>query len=196
MFEDRAFVRAESATFKKTDERYGGLSNMCGGYPVFVNKTRILTTEHLYQISRFPENPEIQREILGTKSPMGAKMVAKHHKAKSREDWEDQEGLGVRVEVMRWCLKLKLAQNYENFRSLLLATKSMPIVEESHNDSFWGARPMKTDTGVLFGKNALGHLLMEIRERLGSESEDQLKVVPVPAIPNFRIFGNPVIGKG
>ncbi len=196
MIEDRAFVRAESATFKKTDERYGGLSNMCGGYPVFVNTTRILTTEHLYQISRFPDHPEVQREILITKSPMGAKMVAKHHKAKSREDWESEEGFGVRFEVMRWCLKLKLAQNYENFRALLLSTKSLEIVEESQADSFWGARPMKTDARILFGKNALGVLLMELRDRLSQETEAQLKTVPVPEITNFRIFGNPVIGKG
>jgi ribA/ribD-fused uncharacterized protein len=195
MIEERAFVRAESVTFKKTDEPFGGLSNMCGGYPVFVNQSRILTTEHLYQICRFPDHPEIQKEILLTKSPMGAKMVAKKHKAKTREDWESEGGFGVRVEVMRWCLRLKLAANGERFRGLLLSTKASPIVEESHKDAFWGAKVLKEDAGVLFGRNVLGHLLMELRDRLSRESEAELKRVPVPGIANFKVLGRPVEAK-
>ncbi len=37
------YRRAECAVFLKTTERFGGLSNMAGGYPLSLNGIRILT---------------------------------------------------------------------------------------------------------------------------------------------------------
>ena len=52
---------------------------------------------------------------------------------------------------MRWCLRVKLAENWRSFGDLLLATGDRPIVEESKKDTFWGARPR--EDGALVGQN-------------------------------------------
>ena len=75
-------------------------------------------------------------------------------------------GTGAR-KVMRWCLRVKLAQIWDEFSRLLLATGDRPIVEESRKDEFWGAKVVNTDT--LVGVNALGRLLMELREKKSTQ---------------------------
>lgn len=51
-------------SFLKTDDEFGGLSNMAGGFPLLVNGVRVLTSEHLYQSLKFSNNPEIQKAVL------------------------------------------------------------------------------------------------------------------------------------
>jgi len=131
---EATYDRATSATFKKVKEQYGGLSNMAGGYPLVVAGVPIRTSEALYQAMRFPLDPDVQRLIIEQPSPMAAKMVGKPHRAeKCRDDWDE-----VRVDIMRWCLRVKLIQNWEKFWELLDSTGDLPIVEESHKDQFWG----------------------------------------------------------
>ena len=184
-FEQTIFPSVGNVVFRKTKENFGGLSNMAGSYPVWVNRTRILTTEHLYQSCRFPHNPEVQTKILAEKSPMAAKMTSKPYRKLTREDWET-----AKVEIMRWCLNLKLAQNWNTFRPLLLETGTKLIVEESPKDPFWGAK--LHFNGVLFGQNMLGKLLMELRERVQTEPEASLRTVNVPSLPDFLFLGQPV----
>ena len=177
----RTYCRANSAVFLKTKEKYGGLSNMAGGFPLVVNDIKIRTSEALYQACRFPHLPEIQRLIIEQKSPMTAKMKGKPYRQNSRPDWE-----AVRVKVMRWCLRVKLAQNLDSFSKLLLETADLPIVEQSRRDDFWGAKPVDKDT--LIGVNALGRLLMELREQVKDDPSELLHVDPLP-IPNFLLYG-------
>ena len=134
---------------------------MAAGFPVEVNGITIRTVEALYQACRYPSQPNAQMEIIGATSPMAAKMVSRTHQERSRPDWPV-----VRVDVMRWCLRVKLAFHVPRFGDLLRATGSRPIVEQSHRDSFWGARPR--GTGSLVGANVLGRLLMELRQELVS----------------------------
>src|SRR6185436_824364 len=108
-----------------------------------------------YQACRFPSLPDVQRMIIGEKSPMTAKMLSKPYRGQSRPDW-----LAVRVKIMRWCLRLKLAQNWQTFGELLYASNDSPIVEDSRKDDFWGARA--GGDGNLVGQNILGRLLMEL----------------------------------
>jgi type I restriction enzyme S subunit len=176
----RTYHRTGSAVFLKTKEKYGGLSNMAGGFPLVVNDIKIRTSEALYQACRFPHMPEIQRLIIEQKSPMTAKMKGKPHRQNSRPDWDT-----VRVKIMRWCLRVKLAQNWDSFRELLLETANLPIVEQSRRDDFWGAKPVDKDT--LIGINALGRLLMELREQVKDDPSKLLHVDPLP-IPNFLLY--------
>ena len=60
----RTYHPAESAIFFKTNERFGGLSNMAPRFPLVVNDVRIRTSEALYQSCRFPHMPEVQRMII------------------------------------------------------------------------------------------------------------------------------------
>src|SRR5215467_13710919 len=142
----RTYHRSECIVFRKTDGPFGGLSNMAPGYPVRVNGVRIFTVEALYQACRFPHRPEIQQLIIGQHSPMTAKMVSKPYRKDSRQDWNR-----VRVKVMRWCLRVKLAQHLSKFSQILLATEARPIVEDSRKDDFWGA--IATDNNTLVGAN-------------------------------------------
>lgn len=159
---------------------------MAAGFPLNVNGVRILTTEALYQACRFPSLPEVQREIIGQHSPMTAKMKSKPHRPATREDWDE-----VRFKIMRWCLRVKLAQHYHEFGRLLLSTRDKPIVEQSRKDAYWGALLAKDDD-VLSGQNVLGRLLMELRERLKQDCNRQLLTVEPLGIPDFLLLGRPI----
>ena len=158
---------------------------MAGGFPLSVNGIDIRTSEALYQACRFPHLPEIQRLIIDQKSPMTAKMKGKPHRNNSRSDWNQ-----VRVQIMRWCLRVKLAQNRHTFSELLLETGERAIVEQSRKDDFWGAKQMGRDT--LVGINVLGRLLMELREEIQAEGLESLLIVPPLDIPNFLIDKSPI----
>lgn len=183
----RTYVRGEAVVVYKTKEDFGGLSNMASGYPLQINCVRILTTEALYQACRFPHLPEVQREIIGQHSPMTAKMKSKPHRQDSRPDWDD-----VRYKVMRWSLRVKLAQNYEEFGRLLLATRDRPIVEQSRKDDYWGAKLADEAGNTLIGQNVLGRLLMELREKLKDDAKGVLKTVLPLGIPDFLLLGKPI----
>jgi ribA/ribD-fused uncharacterized protein len=159
---------------------------MAGGYPLIVNGLHYLTSEHLYQCFRFPKCLEAQQRTMARKSPMGAKMAGKpYRKDHSRKDWED-----VRVDVMRFCLRVKLAQHRKNFGDLLISTGSKAIVEESHRTDFWAAKA--TDANHLEGENNLGILLVALREEFRAlNPTDDYDVAPLP-IPNFTLMGKPV----
>ncbi|MDR1939095.1 MAG: NADAR family protein [Tannerellaceae bacterium] len=144
--------------FKKTKETFGELSNMVANFPLVVNDIPIKTSEALYQLCRFPEAPNIQREIVEQASPMGVKLKSKKYKSSTRNDLMD-----VREEIMWWCLKVKLACNIDRFGKVLEDTGNNPIVEDSHRDRFWGAVRSKENPDILIGENKLGKLLMKLR---------------------------------
>ena len=177
----RTYSRADSAVFLKTKEKFGGLSNMAGGFQLTVNGNLIRTSEALYQACRFPLYADLQRLIIMQKSPMSAKMVGKPHRNKTREDWNK-----VRVKIMNWCLRVKLAQHWETFREVLLSTGDLPIVEYSRKDAFWGAKP--EDNDMLVGVNALGRLLMQLRERIKNEPPESLLRVEPISIHDFLLY--------
>jgi len=183
--ESRTYNRLECITFRKTAEKFGGLSNMAGGYLLNVNGVKILTSEALYQACRFPHLPEVQRLIIAERSPMTAKMKSKPYRDNSRVDWDI-----VRTKVMRWCLQVKLVQNWEKFSELLLETGDLPIVEDSRKDDFWGAKP--EDEEILTGANVLGRLLMQVREQIKSgEITSETIIKPLP-IQHFLLYGQEI----
>lgn len=183
------FSRSESAVFLKTKEEFGGLSNMAGGFPLKVNGVSIRTSEALYQACRFPHKPDLQRLIIEQKSPMTAKMKGKPYRNESRPDWDS-----VRLVIMRWCLEVKLAQNWDSFSELLRSTGDRQIVEHSRRDDFWGAKPV--DDERLAGANYLGLLLEKLRRKANRESRESLLYVSPPAIPNFLLYGKQIVEIG
>ncbi len=180
----RTYWPGEVVTFRKTNEDFGGLSNMAPGFPLALNGTNIRTSEALYQACRYPHMPDVQHMIIAESSPMTAKMKSKPYRDRSRADWDD-----VRIPIMRWCLRIKLAQNWDRFSRLLLATGSRPIVEDSRKDDYWGA--MRSPDGHLEGRNVLGRMLMELREQL-RQDPDQLKDVYPLSLENFTLFQIPL----
>lgn len=183
--EMRQYDLRTSAPFKKTTEKWGGLSNMASGYPIVVNGIKIRSIEALYQACRFPHLPDVQEKIILQTSPMTAKMVGKPFISESRSDW-----LEVRILIMKWCLRVKLSQNWERFSSLLLETQDMPIVELSNKDDFWGAKPL--DEHIHAGVNALGRLLMELRALIVENDQSRFMNVPPLNIVDFKILGEDI----
>lgn len=181
----RTYYRKESIVFRRTRGEFGGLSNMAAGFSLEVNGLCILTSEALYQACRFPHLPTVQRVIIGQKSPMTAKMKSKPLRGETRADWDR-----VKVKIMRWCLRVKLAQNRTEFSRLLLETGERPIVEESRKDGFWGAKV--ADRQTLVGVNILGRLLMELRTELKQSDQDSLSIVEPLAIPEFLLDGRAI----
>ena len=181
----RYYKRSEVVSFRRTNERFGGLSNMAPGFPLLVNGIQIKTSEALYQACRFPHLPEIQRMIIEEKSPMTAKMLSKPYRKQSRADWDS-----VKVKIMRWCLRLKLAQNWETFGEVLYASGDLPIVEDSRKDDFWGAT--KDEDHNLVGQNILGRLLMELRDHLRSPRGIELRKVALPPVKDFLLYGQSI----
>jgi len=180
----REYIIANSCVIYKTKDTYGGLSNMASGYSIIVNNTVFKTSEALYQICKFPKYPDIQKEIVNSKSPMTAKMKTKKHSELVRKDWDK-----IKVSIMRWCLQLKLCNNFDKFSSLLLITNNKPIVEHSNKDKYWGA---KKENDKLVGINALGRLLMELREKIIENDLYPIFVIHPPDVPDFLIYGEPV----
>ena len=121
-------------TFKKTNEKFGGFSNMSGDFPILVNGVRVRSTEHLYQALKFSDHPDVQRVILEEPSPMRAKWIAKSkddakknkegNLKKVRKDWNE-----IQVEVMDFCLRTKLIWHWVSFGKLIESTDGKEIFE-------------------------------------------------------------------
>jgi len=175
------YDRNQCIVFKKTREAFGGLSNMCGGFVIELGGNLFLTSEALYQAFRFNDD-QIQRIIMNEKSPMAAKMKSKKYRSRTRKDWDE-----VRVDIMEWCLLMKLKCNWAIFATLLLGTGDLDIVEESHKDSFWGV--VSDETGVLVGENVLGKLLMKIRADIKKGKLSNCQDVKFKGIKDLVLFG-------
>lgn len=179
--DERVYEQAEAIVFHKTREKWGALSNMAAGFPLIVGGEEWLTSEALYQACRFPDLPDVQRLILEQSSPMAAKMKSKPFRVNTRPDWDS-----ARTKLMRWVLRVKLAQNFDNFSAILVKTADIPLVERSHKDRFWGA--VLDDHGLLRGANVLGRLLMELRAEMRGRERDELLQVQPPNLGNFRVL--------
>lgn len=186
-YEHRDWTIADCAVFYKTKEENGGCSNMAGGFLLTVNGVSIRTSEALYQACRFPHLPEVQKVIIEQASPIAAKMKSKPHRDNTRTDWMEK-----RVDLMYWCLLLKLTQNWLTFGAVLNATGDRPIVEKSRKDPFWGAKAPKgvDEPEVLTGANVLGQLLVRLRNdyRRGAIPE----VIEPLQIPDLLLYGEPI----
>lgn len=174
-------------SFLGTNEEFGGLSNMAGGYAVMINGTCILTSEHLYQALKFPDHPGIQKEILHHPSPMRAKMVTRSrlNKPLVRPDWES-----IQLDVMAYCLRVKLVWNWVRFGHLLESTGDLDIFEiSSKKDRFWG---VTQGTEGFEGQNHLGRLLTELRNQYLDVENESLRFVEAPKNLQLRFLGKEI----
>lgn len=178
------YKASECVTFYRNKDRFGGYSNMHPGFPLRINDLEIGTTEALYQMGRFPHRPDVQRIILAQTNGMAAKIALQEYKSDSRPDWT-----AVRVPVMRWTQEVKLAQHWSKFGALLDRSGDLPIVEMSPRDDFWGAKLIGDQ---LVGRNELGEIITNLRERWRACASPEQFIVEPPPIPGFLILGNPV----
>lgn len=180
MIEDRIYNKKDIISFAKIAGEWGRFSNMHYG-ALFVNETLIPSVEALYQSCKYPLYPNIQKEILSQDNAMKAKSISRQYIRYQRQDWED-----VKYQIMRWCLMVKLIQEWDDLAPLLLKTKGFPIVEYSKKDAIWGAMPFGNDK--LKGKNILGRLLMDIRDKYILTNKKP-QFIPPLQISSFQLYG-------
>ncbi len=149
--------------FTKVALPYGWLGNMAP-FPLKVAETDWRTSEALFQALRFAEDDPVRTEIRGSLSPMGAKMIAKKHRAKMVVEPQSE----VDLANMSAILAIKLAQ-HPSLARMLKETGDALLVEDCSkrprgSGLFWGAA-LQQD-GSWKGENHLGKLWMSRRERL------------------------------
>lgn len=171
------------APFLRVRDLYGPFSNMAAGYPIRLDGATIGSSEALYQALRFPHLPEFQREVLDQPAPILAKRHAYTRVAETRPDWDR-----VKVNVMRYVLRAKFGSTQGPLLELLRGTDEAPIVEVSHRDDYWGARPVD---GRLLGRNVLGRLLMELRAELRDHPSGTPLMIE-PRFPDPMLLGRPL----
>lgn len=145
--------------FYSTADEYGCFSNFAA-YPVRIAGTIWPTSEHYFQAQKFLDD-EHQSAIRSEKSPMIAARMGRDRKRPLRKDWEL-----VKDAIMREAILEKFRQ-HEGIRAILIATGDVKLVEHTTSDSYWG------DGGDGTGKNMLGRILMEVREILKEEQQQQ-----------------------
>jgi hypothetical protein len=112
-----------------------------------------ITSEHYFQAQKFAGTPHAE-EIRRLPTPREAFDLAHKLKHLVRSDWSQ-----VRDDVMRKAVQRKFEFNAD-IRSVLLSTGDALLVEDSPTDSYWGCGADRK------GKNMLGKILMEVREKL------------------------------
>lgn len=152
----------DCAVFHRPTQKFGQLSNMATGLPVRVLTIEVGSTEALYQALRFGRDPDIQERVLHANNPHMSKRVSREYLDRSVGDWAM-----IRVDVMRWCLFVKLSQHRDQLVPLLAETGLRPIVERSSRDDYWGA--IAAEDGLV-GRNVLGCLWADLRNRLCERS--------------------------
>lgn len=138
--------------FYKINDEYGCFSNFAH-YDFELDGKRWATSEHYFQAQKFcgTKYEEIIR-LLDT--PMKAAEMGRNRDLPLRKDWEQ-----VKDDVMRKAVWEKFTQNKE-IRDILMSTEKETIIEKTTNDYYWGCGKDGS------GKNMLGIILMEVREKL------------------------------
>lgn len=112
------------------------------------------TAEHAYQWKKFENSsPQVADEILLAASPDAAKKIADENKSKVMASWQE-----MKVSVMEEILRAK-AEQHEGVSEVLKSTGTKTLVENSPEDSFWGAG----NDGK--GQNMCGKIWMKIRDK-------------------------------
>ena len=142
--------------FYSTKGEYGPFSNF-SAHRLFLKGKTWRTSEHYFQAQKFA-GTEHEEELRLAESPMVVARMGRSRKRPLRKDWES-----VKNHVMREAVLAKFTQNKE-LTALLLSTGDATLVEHTANDSYWG------DGGDGTGKNMLGIILMEVREKLKTDA--------------------------
>lgn len=138
--------------FYKINEQYGCFSNFAH-YNFELDGKKWMTSEHYFQAQKFIGTKYVEKIRL-LDNPMKAAEMGRNRDLPLRADWEQ-----VKDDIMRKAVFEKFSQN-EEIKRILLSTGKEYIVESTSNDYYWGCG--KDDSG----KNMLGKILMEVREKL------------------------------
>ena len=143
--------------FYSSRAEHGYMSNFAR-YPVKMDGKTYKTSEHYYQSQKFA-GTSWESKVRKVEGPMEAATLGRSKDGPFRKDWD-----GIKDNVMRKVVEAKFRQHSELARQLL-ETGDAKLVERTTTDLYWGCG----DSGT--GKNMLGVILMEVREKLRKEQE-------------------------
>ena len=122
---------------------------------IILDKNEWQTTEHYFQAQKFVGTPHLDMIRWASSAREAFEYSRKPSVSQwCRKDWEE-----VKLDIMRKALMAKFIQHPE-LRNKLIGTGHRDLIEHSPYDSFWG------DGGDGSGKNWLGKLLVEIRDKI------------------------------
>lgn len=142
----------EPIKFYHLNKPYGFFSNFAP-YAIHLNGKIWPTSEHYFQAQKFAGTPH-EEEIRQAATPSEAANLGRDRNRPLRPDWEV-----VKDDIMREALYAKFTQ-HPDLTKQLLDTGDAELIEHTTNDSYWG------DGGDGSGRNMLGKLLVETRERI------------------------------
>ncbi len=142
----------ETINFYNLADEYSCFSNF-SRRPIELKGKVWPTSEHYFQAQKFAGTSH-EEEVRQAKRPSDAAALGRSRKLPLRRDWES-----VKDNIMREAVLAKFTQ-HADLRDILVGTGDAKLVEHTVNDSYWG------DGGDGSGKNMLGRILMEVRERL------------------------------
>lgn len=140
--------------FYRVNDEYGCFSNFAK-YEFELEGKRWRTSEHYFQAKKY-EGTEYEELVRLLDTPMKAAEMGRDRMLPLRKDWEQ-----VKDDIMRQAVYAKFSQN-QVIKEILINTGEEFLIEQTTNDYYWGCGMCGT------GKNMLGKILMEVRERLGT----------------------------
>ncbi|MTJ09522.1 MULTISPECIES: NADAR family protein [unclassified Anabaena] len=138
--------------FYSTREEYGCFSNF-SNHGFVLDELYWSTSEHYFQAQKFVGTPYLEKLRL-VKTPKEAAKMGRQRTLPLRPDWEK-----VKDNIMRNAVLCKFS-THANIKEILLSTGNEELVEKSPIDYYWGCGADGS------GKNMLGIILMEVREKL------------------------------
>ena len=161
--------------YSDREEPYGAFSNFAR-YGFTLDGKYWMTSEHYFQSQKFAGTEHEERIRLAS-APKIAADWGRERKRPLRPDWD-----AVKDEIMGRALYAKFTKHIE-LRDLLLSTGEASLVENAPGDYYWGCGKDGT------GKNQLGILLMELRDRLRQESQSENGRKSDDSLRNRRLGG-------
>lgn len=143
--------------FYKTGEDYGCFANF-SRHGITLDGEFWPTTEHYFQAQKFAGTPH-EQIVHDAATPGDAARLGRDRARPLRADWEE-----VKDEVMRRAVFAKFSQ-HADIREVLLGTGDAELVEKTTDDHYWGCGTRGD------GRNMLGIILVEVREKLRDETE-------------------------
>ncbi|KAI9135340.1 NADAR family protein [Acaryochloris sp. CCMEE 5410] len=138
--------------YSSREKPYGCFSNF-SAHGLTLDGVWWPTSEHYFQAQKFVGTPHAD-QIRQVKLPKDAARLGRQRTRPLRPDWE-----AVKDDVMRQAVLCKF-ETHADIRDILLSTGHQDLVENAPGDYYWGCGQNGT------GKNMLGKILMEVRERL------------------------------
>ncbi|KAF9292566.1 hypothetical protein BGZ68_003472 [Mortierella alpina] len=153
----------DTINFYRQGDKYGEFSNFYYA-PIFIDEDDKPwpTTEHYFQAQKFVgAEVDYVEQIRMADTPGSAAKMGRNRSWPLRPDWEQ-----VKDDIMRKCVLAKFLQ-YPDLTKVLLGTGLRHLVEHTKNDRYWA------DGGDGKGKNMLGIILMEVREKIFEMTEEE-----------------------